>query len=196
MRRAAPRLVLALLAPLLAALAAEGLSRLVPGGSPTDTESALLWVAGGRPAFACSADGACWIDPGLARLDNPKPAFSRRPAPGTFRAACVGDSTTAGWPFHPRGGYPEWLAEILAAALPGRRVEVLNLGVHAWDGARIETVFDQALSLGPDALIVRLGYDDYQHFLLRRPRGGAWAAAALRARLFLLARSSVFRRLS
>lgn len=193
MHRIAARLALVVLAPLAAAFAAEAAARARPDGAPTDTESALLWVAGTRPAFVCDARGSCRTDPGLVRLSNPDERFSARPSSGTFRVVCVGDSTTAGWPYQPRGGYPERLALLLRAALPGRRVEVLNLGIHAWDGARLETVFDQALGFAPNALIVRVGYDDYPHFLLRRPRGGPWGRAALKLRLELLAHSAAFR---
>ncbi len=185
-----------MLVPLAAALAAEGAARAWPGGAATDTESALLWVAGARPSFVCGTDGACRTDPGLVRLSNPDERFAALPSSGTFRVVCVGDSTTAGWPYQPRGGYPEWLALTLRAALPGGRVEVINLGVHAWDGARLESVFDRALNLRPDAILVRFGYDDYQHFLLRHPRGGTLGRAALTARLFLLAHSAAFRILS
>jgi len=194
--RAWARLAAAVLVPLAAALAAEGAARLRSGNAPTDTESALLWVAGARPAFVCGPGGACRTDPELVRLSNPDVIFGARPSSGTFRVVCVGDSTTAGWPYQPRGGYPEWLAPILTAALPGRRFEVLNLGIHAWDGKRLETVFDQALGFAPNALVVRVGYDDYAHFLLRRPRGGAFAAAALKLRLPLLEHSAAFRMLA
>ncbi len=193
MHRTAARLALVVLAPAAAAFAVELAARSWPGGAPTDTESALLWVAGTRPAFVCDAGGSCRTDPGLVRLSNPDKRFSTHASSGTFRVVCVGDSTTAGWPYQPRGGYPERLELLLRAALPGRRVEVLNLGIHAWDGARLETVFDQALGFAPDALVVRVGYDDYPHFLLRRPRGGAWGRAALKLRLELLAHSAAFR---
>ena len=196
MRRAAARAVLVLLAPAAAAFLVEAAARLAPSSAPTDSESALLWVAGTRPTFACAADGACRADPGLVALSNPDERFAALPAPGVFRVACVGDSTTAGWPYQPRGGYPEWLGAMLHDALPGRRSEVINLGIHAWDGARLEPVFDAALSLRPDVVVLRLGYDDYQHFLLRRPRGGPVARAAQRTRLFLLAHSAAFRLLS
>ena len=196
MTRLRTRLAAAVLVPVAAALAVEGAARVWPGGAPTDTENALLWVAGTRPAFLCGPDGACRTDPELVRLSNPDSRFSARPSAGAFRVVCVGDSTTAGWPYQPRGGYPEWLALTLRAALPGRRVEVVNLGIHAWDGARLETVFDQALGFAPNAVIVRVGYDDYQHFLLRRPRGGALGRAALALRMNLLAHSAAFRVLS
>lgn len=196
MRRFAPRLALVVLGPVLAALAAEGLARLGPDAAPTSSERELLWVAGARPVFVCGADGACRTDPGLVSLDNVDLRFPSVPARGTFRVICVGDSATAGWPYHPYGGYPEWLGRILAAALPGRRVEVLNFGIHAWDGARLERVFDEALSFRPDAVLVRTGYDDYPHFRLRHPRGGSLGEALQSARLLLLARSAAFRRLS
>ncbi len=196
MTRWSARLALAALAPLSVLAAAEFAARARPDSAPTDSELALLWVAGTRPAFDCDPSGNCRTNPELVRLSNPDERFRAAPAPGTFRVVCVGDSTTAGWPYQPRGGYPERLAQVLRAALAPRRVEVLNLGVHAWDGARLETVFGQALAFHPDAVLVRVGYDDYPHFLLRHPRGGAVGRIAQSARLFLLSRSAAFRLLS
>lgn len=184
------------LAPLLVLTAVvECAARLVRGHALTDTERHLVWVAGRRAAFPCSAEGECRTDAELVRLDVPESRFAREPRPGVFRVACVGDSTTRGWPYHPRGGYPEWLGALLADALPGREVEVLDLGVHAWDGERLEAVFEEALALAPGALLWRAGYNDHYHAPLRRPPGPV-RAAAQRARLFLLERSAAFRLLS
>jgi len=194
--RRIPSLIASAVIFVLAALAAERLARARPGAGPTSPESNVLWIAGYKPAFPCSADGLCRTDPELVRLANADRSFSFTASSGTFRLICVGDSTTAGWPYQPHGGYPEWLGEILRDALPGRRVEVLNLGVHAWDGARLESVFDQALSLRPGAVILRIGYDDYPHFHLRHPRGGAAGRAWRDIGLFLLAHSAAYRSLA
>lgn len=173
--------------------AAELLARRLPGARLSSTELDLLWAAGRRAAFPCGEDGWCETHPELTRIDIPRARFSRAPSPGTFRVVAVGDSCTLGWPYHPRGGYPEWLGAALRDVLPGRRVEVLNLGVHGFDGERIDALFEEALALSPAAVLVRAGYNDYRQARLRRPPGGALGAAGQRARLFLLERSAAFR---
>ncbi|MEQ1918631.1 MAG: GDSL-type esterase/lipase family protein [Elusimicrobiota bacterium] len=196
MRRHATLIAASLAVTLFAIFAVELLARTRPDAAVNTAESTFLWVAGATPAFPCGTDGRCGTDPDLAKLANVKRSFAFAPSSGTFRIVCIGDSTTAGWPYQPRGGYPEWLGEILRDVLPGGRVEVLNLGIHAWDGARLESVFTQALALRPEAVILRAGYNDYPNFLLRYPRGGALGRLRRDAVIFLLTHSAAYRRLT
>ncbi|MBI5623734.1 MAG: hypothetical protein HY924_08155 [Elusimicrobia bacterium] len=171
----------------------EAWARRRPDAAPDREELSLLWLLDERPAFPCGPDGTCSTDPELRLLDVPERRFSREPAAGTVRIVCVGDSTTAGWPYHPRGGYPEWMAQMLPHLLPGRSFEVLNLGVHGWDGPRIEAAAREALSLRPHALVMRLGYNDAPYVLLRTPPGGALGRLRLKAFKALIRSSAAFR---
>ncbi|MFI5349082.1 MAG: SGNH/GDSL hydrolase family protein [Elusimicrobiota bacterium] len=185
------------LLPIIAALAVEGLAHAWPHSSRTDAESTLMWIAGTQPPFVCGRDGLCRSDLELEHLSNKAPrVFPELASAGTFRVVCLGDSTTAGLPYSPRGGYPEWLGEILRDVLPGRRIEVLNLGFAGWDGTRVESFFGQALSLRPQAVILRVGYNDGSLLLLRHARGGANERIMREAHLFLLARSTAYRLLA
>lgn len=190
-RSAVPAAVL--LAALLAPAAARSAEAPRPGAGFDLAEMSLLWMMDDRPAFPCHEDGVCATDPELKVLDVQRTVFLKEPAAGTLRVACVGDSTTAGWPYHPRGGYPQWMAAALPDLLPGVKTEVLNLGVHAWDGPRLERVFDEALSFGPSVIVLRVGYNDPNHVLLRHPPG-VLGRLRLSAFVWLTRRSALFRR--
>src|SRR5262249_14883562 len=61
------------------------------------------------PVFVDNERGMLTTDPLLVRADNTVRSFSAHKAPNALRMFCVGASTTAGWPFHQRSGYPHWL---------------------------------------------------------------------------------------
>lgn len=183
----------ATLVPFAVIVAAEFLARSA-AADWSIAERQLMWLAGTRPALSCDGD-FCRTDPDLVSLGNPDLRVARRPPPDVFRIIGIGESTTAGWPYQPRGGYPAWLQALLDEALPGTRSEVVNLGVCGWDSERLEPVFEQALSLAPRVVVVHFGYNAYRASRLRRPPGGPLARANRRVWLELFASSALFRRL-
>lgn len=185
------RAAFALLLP-LPFLGVELAARLHPASRPTSGEESLLRLLGRDPVLSCDG-GVCQIEPRLRPIGGPGASFPRTPPPGSLRVVCIGGSTTLGWPYQPRGGYPEWLGAILADALPGRRVEVINLGFQMWDGPRLEHVFEEALTLRPTVIAVRDGYNSFASMPLRRPAGGPLRRGAQRAWLRLFASSAAFR---
>jgi len=103
-----------------------------------------------------------WGLPGTCHLNNvgfrgkdvtlPKPA-------GTYRILCVGGSTTE------EGGtddstYPARLEKKLAAAFPGRSIEVVNCGISGTDTAAHLMRFADYLALEPDLMIMYEGVND------------------------------------
>jgi len=75
--------------------------------------------ADGRVTYRINADGMRG------------PAIPVDKAPGEFRVVCLGDSLTFGEGVHERDVYPTVLQTLLADAMSGRRVTVLNAGVQA-----------------------------------------------------------------
>ena len=83
------------------------------------------------------------------------PEFSRVKPPGTFRIVCLGASTTFGaeasdenatWPFH--------LQERLAAAYPGRKIEVINAAVGGYvSDDNLKNLRHRVLPLDPDMVL-------------------------------------------
>ncbi len=129
--------------------------------------------------------------PEYARLDHAVQRFPARKPEGSLRVFCLGGSTTAGWPAPRKASYPLWLRAMLADALPGRRVEVINAGLHGTDSTRDLSVAREVLRYRPDVMILWTGYNDYQmHFLRKNLRGSA--GIAWRVHGFLAPRSRLY----
>ena len=90
------------------------------------------------------------------------PEFSPARTPGTLRVVVLGDSNSMGWLLDDDNTYPRRL-EAHLAALSGRRVEVINLGVGNYTSFSVRRLFTQvALPLAPDAVVLSFGANDSQ----------------------------------
>lgn len=134
-----------ILAVLLPVFGTEALLRLTNKGYPQPEwffDASLLVNV---PIFLPARDGqSLETNPLFVRADNAPQRFKRHKTKGVLRVFCVGGSTTAGWPFHHRVGYPQWLALFLKDVLQGTPVEVINAGLHGFDST-------MPFSLGLDA---------------------------------------------
>ncbi|HVP13463.1 MAG TPA: SGNH/GDSL hydrolase family protein [Phycisphaerae bacterium] len=85
------------------------------------------------------------------------PALPVEKTPGAYRIICLGDSITFGEGVRYADTYPARMADLLGAAMPGRRVEVINAGVQAY-GTKDEAAFFllRCLRFQPD--VVTLGF--------------------------------------
>ena len=86
-------------------------------------------------------------------VEVPKP-------PGLVRVMCYGDSLTDG---PPRGGWPNYLAELLKRRppVPGLRFEVVNAGVAGYSSFQGALRFLQEVDqYDPDLLLVSFGWND------------------------------------
>ncbi len=80
----------------------------------------------------------------------------------TFRVLCLGESTTAGFPFEANVPFPAQLREILARAYPRRRVEVLNAGISAVSSFVVVDLLPDLLEeIRPDVVVVYLGHNEF-----------------------------------
>lgn len=82
--------------------------------------------------------------------------FSAKPAAGTYRIVCLGDSITFGWGMDEKLSYPRVLERYLNTQ-PGAkiRVEVINAGVPGYDLEQITLYLSKKiLSLKPDLVTV------------------------------------------
>lgn len=87
--------------------------------------------------------------------------------PGTYRIFCIGQSTTEGYPFEPRGGYPQWLGLVLKDVLPGRKIEVINAGVSGSDSTRDLAIVNDVLNYQPDILVLYEGNNESRQGRIR-----------------------------
>lgn len=78
-----------------------------------------------------------------------------------LRVVALGGSTTAGFPYHWYNGFPARLEDRLAAALPGRLVEVANLGMTATNSFTIWALAESVVEQRPDAVVIYAGHNEY-----------------------------------
>ncbi len=81
--------------------------------------------------------------------------------PATRRILCLGESTTAGFPFPAHGAFPAILQLILEERDPSIAWEVTNLGVTALSSSSVASMMDEILATRPDALVVYLGHNEF-----------------------------------
>jgi lysophospholipase L1-like esterase len=89
------------------------------------------------------------------------PLLPRAKPPGALRVIAVGNSSTFGWGVSDAETYPAQLETLLAAAFPGRRVEVMNAGIpgfSSFQGRRL--IADELLPLSSDYVILSFGFND------------------------------------
>ena len=85
--------------------------------------------------------------PRMQRHDQKSVAFRReKPADG-FRVFVLGDSLAIGFPFGPEFAFSRFLQERLAAAMPGRTVEVVNCSANAIASWHAREVLDESRPL-------------------------------------------------
>lgn len=82
-------------------------------------------------------------------------------APGTFRVLCLGESSTAGFPFDCQVPFPWQLGRILTEAYPDRRIEVLNAGMSAISSYVIVDMLPELLETQPDLVLVYAGHNEF-----------------------------------
>lgn len=182
------RLLIPIFLILALAAAGEFFARRAVFPAPDRADLFELFTLEDAPVFIPGEAGRLRTRPELTAIDNSPVNFSAVPAPGTKRVVCVGGSTTAGWPFHPRGGYPERLGLYLEDLYGGApAVEVINAGFHNFDSRRENSVSAQLAGFKPDIALIYSGYNELQTYYARGPLG------SLRApHRFLVRRSALY----
>lgn len=106
------------------------------------------------------------VEVSINSLGQRGPEVERAKAPGTFRVVAIGDSLTFGYGAPQEGIWPAALERVLqpdAARLGARTVQVLNLGVSAYNSADEARVLEaKALDLDPDVIVVGYFLNDPQ----------------------------------
>jgi tetratricopeptide (TPR) repeat protein len=119
--------------------------------------------------------------------------FSTHKAPGTFRIFCIGGSASAGWPHHAEETYSAYLESALAAAYPGRKIELHNVSAHAYAAYRARMILNEVLAYGPDLVIVYSGNNEFlepRRYAVEPHWSDGLAAVANHSRAYSLLRGS------
>jgi Tfp pilus assembly protein PilF/lysophospholipase L1-like esterase len=87
--------------------------------------------------------------------------FERTKTPSTFRVLCLGESSTAGFPFDCQVPFPRQLRRLLSEAYPEKRIEVLNAGMAAISSSVIVDLLPELLEVSPDLVLVYSGHNEF-----------------------------------
>ena len=88
------------------------------------------------------------------------PFVEPRPA-AAFRVVFVGASTVQGYPQPRRLAASSFLEAMLRDVLPGRRVQVYNLGITSIASFAVSRVLEDAMALEPDLAVVYAGHNEF-----------------------------------
>jgi tetratricopeptide (TPR) repeat protein len=104
-----------------------------------------------------------YFDSSYVTLPNLTPeVFTRVKTASTFRILCLGESTTAGFPFEGSVPFPVQLRELLGRAYPKRKIEVLNAGISAISSYVVLDLLPDLLEeTHPDLVVVYLGHNEF-----------------------------------
>lgn len=126
--------------------------RLQPGLALELTDVAAPPAIRSRTRWTFRTNGAGYNTPDVP-IDKPA---------GTLRIVAMGDSSTFGWGVESEETYPRRLEALLRARHPGRRIEVINLGVCGYSSFQgLILLRQEGLRYGPDVVTLSYGSNDY-----------------------------------
>lgn len=87
--------------------------------------------------------------------------FLKKKTDKHFRVFVMGASIITGWPYPPHVGFSRILEQRLQDALPGKEVEVINLGVFAFSSYSLLDMMDEVLEQEPDVILMYTGHNEF-----------------------------------
>jgi lysophospholipase L1-like esterase len=103
-----------------------------------------------------------YVDPRRTTVPMLTPeTFRAVKTPDILRILCLGESTTAGFPFDGQVPFPVQLRQRLSEAYPGKRVEVLNAGIAAIGSYVVVDMLPELLDTQPDVIVVYMGHNEF-----------------------------------
>ena len=166
-RRALPRWKKALLGLAVTCLffAALELALAIGGVRPMlYDEDPFVGFAASIPLFVehTTPDGqAVWRTAHNKRHSFNLQQFPRTKARGTIRIFCLGGSTTYGRPFDDATSFCGWLRELLPAADPSRKWELVNAGGLSYASYRVAALTEELVRREPDLFVVYCGHNEF-----------------------------------
>ena len=144
------------------------------GGYGVNTDL-VLELDGATPTCYLNGDVATrYFSPALRSIQPSVGfrTFEKKKAPGALRVFVLGESTTAGFPFHVNGSFAGFLEDELRATYPDRQIDVINAGMSAISSYVVLDFAKQLAKYEPDLFLVYTGHNEFY---------GALGAASARA---------------
>ena len=87
--------------------------------------------------------------------------FLKNKPENLYRVFVMGSSIVTGWPYQTHIALSRILEQRLIDALPGKDVEVINLGVFAFNSYSLLDMMDEVLEHEPDVILLYAGHNEY-----------------------------------
>ena len=87
--------------------------------------------------------------------------FSAQKTASTLRIFCLGGSTTAGYPYEMTVPFPKQLELMLKRDYPGRKIEVINLGISAINSYTVLDLLPEVMKQDPDMILIYMGHNEF-----------------------------------
>lgn len=119
--------------------------------------------ADGNNVFQLNPDvGKRYFDPKQVVVPNLYPeTFAREKTPDIYRIFCLGESSTAGFPFDFQVPFPAQLKLLLQSYYPENKIEVINLGMSAISSYTVADFIVEVLGVQPDLIILYMGHNEF-----------------------------------
>jgi len=103
-----------------------------------------------------------YFDPNKVSVPGLSPdVFEKYKSQKTFRIFCLGESTTAGFPFDCQVPFPKQLQYLLTQAYSDYRFEVINAGISAINSFTVVDILPEILNHSPDLILIYLGHNEF-----------------------------------
>jgi hypothetical protein len=73
----------------------------------------------------------------------------------------LGESSAAGFPFEPNGGFSRFLDQRLSILYPKKKFEIVNLGIAAINSYAIMDILEDVIDQKPDLVLIYTGHNEY-----------------------------------
>lgn len=87
--------------------------------------------------------------------------FEVEKSKNTVRIFCLGASTTAGFPYEYQATPPRLLRDRLELSLPGKNLEVINVGLTATNSFSVREFAQELVQYQPDLFVVYMGQNEF-----------------------------------
>lgn len=87
--------------------------------------------------------------------------FLKAKDPNTLRIMILGESSAAGFPFEPNGGFSRFLDKRLSILYPKKKFEIVNLGIAAINSYAIMDILEDVIEQKPDLVLIYTGHNEY-----------------------------------
>jgi lysophospholipase L1-like esterase len=103
-----------------------------------------------------------YFDPQRVTVPGLQPEkFAKHKDKKTFRIFCLGESTTAGFPFDCQVPFPAQLRYLLTQAYPEYYFEVINGGISAINSFSVLDLLPELLAHEPDLIVIYMGHNEF-----------------------------------